>query len=107
LKIHYRGGVGEKDKPAAGQDAIEKIIASGNVKITFDDKVAVADEAVYVPKSQTLTLSGPTTRVSSGNDSIAGARIVLERESGQIRIEGTQESRVEAIFYPGEKGGIR
>lgn len=107
LRIYYKGGIGEQEKNVSGQDAIDRIIATGNVKIQFDDKVAVSDEAVYISAEQVLILSGPNTRVVSGNDSIAGEKITLYRESGKINIEGSTKTRVEAVFYPGEKGGVR
>jgi len=106
LKIFYKQDLSNREKPAAGEEAIEKIIAAGNVKILFDDKMAVSEEAVYVMGTQVLMLSGPTARVTSGNDSISGAKITLYRTTGKIDIEGGKENRVEAIFYPGEKGAI-
>ena len=50
LRIYYKGGLGgnDKDKKVSGEEVIEKIVATGNVKISFDDKVAVSDEAVYI-----------------------------------------------------------
>ena len=107
LRIYYKGGLGEKEKNVSGQDVIDRIIATGNVKIRFDDTVAVSDEAVFISAEQVLILSGPSTRVISGNDSISGEKITLYRESGKINIEGSTQTRVEAIFYPGEKGGVR
>ena len=107
LRIYYKGGLGDKDQQVAGEDVIERIVATGNVKIRFDDKVAVTDEAVYISGEQMLVLSGPNTRVLSGNDSIAGEKITLYRESGKIQIAGSKKTRVEAVFYPGEKGGIQ
>lgn len=107
LRIYYKGGIGEKDKKVSGEDVIERIVATGNVKISFDDKVAVSDEAVYISEKQMLVLSGPSTKVVSGNDSIAGEKITLYRQSGKIDIEGSQKTRVEAVFYPGAKGGVQ
>lgn len=106
LKVFYRQDLTNKEKPGAGEEAIDKIIATGNVKIRFDDKMAVSEEAVYVAKTQILILSGPACRVTSGNDSISGAKITLHRTTGKIDIEGSKENRVEAIFYPGEKGAM-
>ena len=107
LRVYYKGDLGEKKKEASGQDAIEKAVASGNVKITFDDKVVVSDEAVFINEKQMLILSGPNTKFISGNNSIAGEKITIHMESGQVTIEGTQKNRVEAVFYPGDKGGIQ
>lgn len=111
LRVYYKGDLGEKKKKATGQatgqDVIEKAVASGNVKITFDDTVVIADEAVYINEKQIIILSGPNTKFISGNNSISGEKITIHIETGQIRIEGTKKNRVEAIIYPGDKGGIQ
>jgi len=101
------GDLGEKKKPASSQDAIEKAVASGNVKITFDDKVVISDEAVYLTGKQMIILSGPNTKFISGNNSIAGEKITILIETGQVHIEGTKKNRVEAVIYPGDTGGIQ
>ncbi len=107
LQIYYKQGIGGEDNKVSGQDYLEKIVAAGNVKIRFEDIVAVSDEAVYINKDQVLVLSGPSTKVVRGNDSITGKKITLYREGGKINVEGGEKTRVEAIFYPGEKGGIQ
>jgi lipopolysaccharide export system protein LptA len=117
LRIYYKGdldGKNKKEAPgdkkkesATGQDVIEKAVASGNVKISFDDKVAVSDVAEFINGKQMLILSGPNTKFISGNNSIAGERITIHIETGKVNIEGTKKNRVEAVFYPGDKGGIQ
>ena len=107
LRIFYKSGVDAGGKQSSGEDAIEKIVANGNVKIRFENRVAVSDEAVYITKTQMLTLSGPNTKITSGNDSISGSKITLYRNDGRINIESNEDNRVEPVFYPGEKGGLR
>jgi lipopolysaccharide export system protein LptA len=107
LRVYYKGDLGEDEKSASGQDAIEKAIASGNVKITFDDKVVVSDEAEFINEKQMIILSGPNTKFITGNSSIAGEKITIHIETGQVSVAGTKKNRVEAVFYPGDTGGIQ
>ena len=62
---------------------------------------------MFINEKQMLILSGPNTKFISGNNSIAGEKITIHIETGQISIEGTKKNRVEAVFYPGDKGGIQ
>ena len=57
--------MGGEIKPAQGEDAIEKIVAKGNVKIRYENKVAVTEEAVYITKTKVLMLSGDNSKFTS------------------------------------------
>ncbi|AQV00190.1 hypothetical protein B2D07_04995 [Desulfococcus multivorans] len=106
LKIYYEGNPRTRSgksnqKDGAGRDSIQKIVANGNVRITFDDTVAESREAVYTTADRILILSGPNSRVTkSSSGEISGSRISINRESGQIRFDGN----VQGVFFPGEKG---
>jgi len=106
LKIFYSESLGDSKNSSAGEDAIKKIIATGNVKITFDNRVATAQEAVYHTESKIVVLSGSQSKIISGTDSITGEKITYNRSDGRITVEGGRESRVEAVFHSGN-GGIR
>ncbi len=103
IRIYYKEGVGQDIKPAQSEDAIEKMVAKGNVKIRFQNRVAVTEEAVYITKTKVLMLSGDNSKITSGNDSISGARITVFTDSNRIMIESSKAQRVEAVFYPGSK----
>lgn len=106
LKIFYSEKMGETQSPSTGQGAIKKIVADGNVKISFDNRVATAQEAVYHNDTQVLVLSGPQSKISSGDDSITGEKITYHRTDGRITVERGRSSRVEAVFHSKE-GGIQ
>ena len=91
-----------KNKITTDEDSIKKIVAAGNVKIVFNNRIATAQQAVYTTKDSVLILSGPDSKVVSGNDSISGAKIILYRVDGRIKVESSAEKRVEAVFYPRE-----
>jgi lipopolysaccharide export system protein LptA len=104
LKIFVKKNPDDKSAPGVGTESINKIIASGNVKINFDNKVAVTRQAVYNTETGVLVLSGDNSRIISGKDSISGEKITLYRTTGRITVESGKEKRVEAVLYSGEKG---
>jgi len=104
LRIFYKQDAQKKSAPRAEGAAIEKLVASGNVKITFDDKVAVAQKAVYHTEKRVLVLSGPNSKVTSGKDSISGEIITYYRADERIKVESGPNKRVEAVFSSGGVG---
>ncbi len=104
LKIFIKKNPDNKGARGVGTESIDKIIASGNVKINFDNRVAVTRQAVYNTETEVLVLSGDDSRIISGKDSISGEKITLYRATGRITVESGKEKRVEAVLYSGEKG---
>jgi len=104
LKIFYEEVSGKEKSEADKSSPITKITAEGKVTIKFDDKIAETGQAVYTTADKVLTLSGEGSRLVSGNDSIAGSKIIFYRSDGRIKVESSKEKRVEAVFYPGGKG---
>jgi len=102
LQIHYKSDGAPQG--SAGADALSKITASGNVRIKFDNRLAVTDEAVYITDQRILTLTGSPARVTSGEDRVSGTVIKFYRDSGRIEVQGGGGKQVEAIFHSGEKG---
>ena len=96
LKIfHTQEGLQGETRSAA----IEKIIASGNVVIHFDNRIAQAEQAVFMNKTKMLILSGSPASVVSGNDTISGDQITYYQTSGRIEVESGRDRRVEAQFH--------
>jgi lipopolysaccharide export system protein LptA len=104
IKIFFQKGTQSQDNPVAGQESITKIVAQGNVTINFDNKVAVAEQAVYITRTKVMVLSGANSKITSGNDSISGEKITFSRTDGRINVEGSTEKRVNAVFFPGKNG---
>ena len=103
LKIYYKRSPDNKENPTTPEESIQKIIASGNVTMEFNDKVAVAEQAVYSMETKILVLTGANTTIISGNNSISGEKITLHRADDRITVEGSDKKRVEATFYSNEK----
>lgn len=103
LKVFYKEGAGDSQKLAASPGAVQKIVASGNVKINFDNKTAVSDRAEYITDTQVVILSGDNTKVTTADESISGAKITLYRADGRVKVESGKGRRVEAILYDSER----
>jgi lipopolysaccharide export system protein LptA len=104
LKIFYKkDSSGIKDN-SKGDESIKEIIATGNVKILFDDKIAETQQAVYTTETRILVLNGPDSKVTSGKNTISGSKIIFFRDDGRIKVEGSGNRRVEAFFESGGKG---
>jgi lipopolysaccharide export system protein LptA len=106
LKIHYATSGGDDSSPMTGKRTITKVVASGNVTIRMDDNTAHSDSAVYDIKTRVLTLSGPSSKIVSGENFITGAKIRLHRDTGQINVDGDGKKPIEVLLNPG-KGGFQ
>jgi lipopolysaccharide export system protein LptA len=104
LKIFYKKIEDNHKNLTSDEGSIEKIISSGNVKINFDDKVAVAEHAVYTSETGVLVLTGPNSKVTSGTNFVSGEKITLYRAEDRMTVESGNKKRVEAVFYSKEKG---
>lgn len=86
LKIFYTEDPNKKKsaKNPNNQGAIEKIIATGNVKIKMEDKTAWADKAVYTKSDDTILLSGGNPRILSGKSYLSGETIRVNRKTEEV-----------------------
>jgi lipopolysaccharide export system protein LptA len=103
LKIYYQSN-GAGNPSVAGAESLRKIIATGDVEIKFDNRVAVTQEAVYITDEKRLVLTGPNSKITSGKDFISGSKITFFRSDGRVQVESEEGHRVEAVIFPGEKG---
>ncbi len=98
LRIYYKPD--KTEGPTSGdQNAIQKVVATGNVKIKAEDKRATTDRVEYTPETGMLIMTGPNSTLISERNSISGSRITLQRESRQVRVDGSERERVTAVFY--------
>ena len=104
LKVFYEKNTDKNNDVLAGEQSIQKIIATGHVVITFDDRVAMAEQAIYTSKTKILVLSGPGSKITRGSDTISGETITLYRTDERIKVESGKEKRVEAVFHTGDQG---
>ncbi len=103
LRVTYgKAAANEKDTPASAP-AIRHIEASGHVVIHFDDKVAKAKKAVYNTTTGILELFGPGATVTNGANTVTGEKIVVDRPSDRVRVEGGKAGRVQAVIVSDKK----
>jgi lipopolysaccharide export system protein LptA len=104
LRIFFKSSSNRSGQLSVGEDAVEKITARGNVTIKAADMTAVTSEASYINESRLLVLTGPDSTVKSGQNSIVGAKITLDRASGRVTVENSVEKQVKALFFTNGKG---
>jgi lipopolysaccharide export system protein LptA len=101
LKVLYNGA--PANQTGLNEGKINKIIATGNVKIMFENKTGYCDQAVYAQDTQTIILTGKDARIQSDDNYITGEKITIRQISGQVIVDGNPESRVNAVFHPANK----
>lgn len=74
---------------ASDQSTIEKIIATGKVRLTEPGRHGRAEQAVYLPASQKITLTGSPIIWDGGNQ-LAGSEIVIFREPDRLSVKGAR-----------------
>ena len=102
LKFYYSKKSDGGD--ASSAQSLDKLVATGNVEIKFDNRLAVARQAVYITAQRVLTLHGPGARVTSGENTISGETITFYRADGRFTVEGGPYGRVNAVILPEESG---
>lgn len=99
LRIYYRRGANLTQKSSGRGEAIDRIVAKGNVKIKSDNRSAETDQAEYRVNDGILILKGKKSIVTDGRNLIQGTTITLNRNDGRITVEGNKKNRVRAIFH--------
>ncbi len=102
LKIFFSGG--SEAGSASPAQSLKKLVATGNVEIKFDNRLAVAQQAVYITAQRMLILTGPGAMITSGDNTITGETITFYRADGRFTVEGGSNGRVNAVILPDESG---
>ncbi len=112
LRIYYKGDLNAKKNKKSGAETLDKLIATGNVKMRFkiwsDNDYAVTQKAVYIVDSMVLSLTGKHSKIISDKNSISGAKIVLNLSTGHYKVGGGDsvagsDERVTLTFFPDTK----
>lgn len=103
LHVFYNDQPGAEKFGGLSHSSIKSIVASGSVKIEFENKTAECDKAVYTADSNLMVLTGREVRLQSENNFITGNKISIYQDSGQITVDGNDEKRVNAVFQPEKK----
>jgi lipopolysaccharide export system protein LptA len=79
---------------------IDKIVASGNVKISRPDgALAMSEKAIYYENDEKVVLTGRPV-VKQGNDFVEGSRITLYLREERSIVEGSEKEKVRAVLHP-------
>ncbi len=109
LFFNKESGEAKKGESQSPQDRIKKIIATGSVLLSMQDRRGECDRAEYDAGSDTIVLSGKKTILHDGKNRITGERIVYNRATGKIDVAAApstdgEAKRVKAVFFTNGKG---
>jgi len=99
LRIYYKDNPDNLQNQSDSQELIQRIVASGHVKISSDNYTAETEQAEYDLDSAVLVLKGENSAIKSGKNLITGSKITVHRKDEQIVVERGAEQRVKARFY--------
>lgn len=83
-----------------GEQAIEKVEATGNVTLLMTDTTATGDKAIYLIDSNEIELSGNVVLTRSGNV-LTGERLTYNLTTGKMALQAKPRERVSARFSTG------
>ena len=99
MLVHYLNKPSLKD---SGKEEIEidKIIATGDVKINRSGGgLATAEKAVYYKSDEKVVLTGKPI-VRQGNDFVEGSKITLFLKEKRSIVEGSETKKIRAVLFP-------
>ncbi len=84
-------------------EAIERLVAEGNIYYTAPDVRIKGDLAQYDYPSDTITITGDVILSRGADGVVRGKRVVYNVGEGRTLITGTQQDRVTSIFTPARR----
>jgi lipopolysaccharide transport protein LptA len=85
--------------PKDGGDDIERIVATGNVRVISGSRSSVSDRVEYVDDTEVLILTG-NAKVMDGKNTIAGPVIRVYLKEDRAEVEGNNLERPKFLFHP-------
>lgn len=99
LRIYYKDNLDNPQNQIGSRELIQRIVASGRVKISSDQYTAETERLEYDLDTAILVLQGENSTITRGKNFITGSKITVHRKDGQIVVERGAEQRVKASFY--------
>jgi len=93
---------GEKKEGLAQQSKIDKIIATGQVKIVTGEDVATGEVATFYNEEQKIVLTG-NPKVWQGINLVKGDEITVWTRENRSQVTSKGPNRVQAVIYQEEK----
>jgi lipopolysaccharide export system protein LptA len=100
MTIYARQATVLYEKKPEGNE-VREIVATGDVKIHQEDRVATAQKAVFFNGEQKVVLTGQP-KVWQGKDMVSGEKITFFLADDKSLVEGGANKRVEVILFPKE-----
>jgi lipopolysaccharide export system protein LptA len=99
MLLYYTDHPADKGSGKVGVK-IDKIVATGDVKITQPDgALATAEKAIYYDQDEKVVLTGKPV-VKQGNDFVEGSSITLFLKEKRSVVEGSEDEKVRAVIFP-------
>jgi lipopolysaccharide export system protein LptA len=97
---------GEDDQGEQGPDMgiggqVRKIVAQNNVRLKMDQRTATSDRAEFYTQEAKIVLLDNVVLQDKRN-TVHGHQVTFWLDEDRSEIEGTEDSRVRAVFYPDE-----
>jgi lipopolysaccharide export system protein LptA len=93
---------GREEKKPLQNNQVEKIVATGQVKITLGKNVASGDTAVFYNNDQRIILSGKA-EFWEGKSMVKGEEITVWLKEDRALVKSKGSNRVRAVIYQEEK----
>jgi len=87
--------------PKDGGEDLERVVATGHVKVISGTRSSVADRAEYLEEGEILLLTG-NAKVSEGSNTLIGPVIRVYLNEDRTEVEGNTVERPKFLFYPGQ-----
>lgn len=78
---------------------IEKIEASGGVRVVQLDRVGTAKQASFFQQEEKLVLSGEA-QIQQGQNLVSGEEIIVFLNENRSLVKSGEDGRVRAVFFP-------
>lgn len=85
------------------QVVVQRVIARGGVVVRAEDSTAEAEEAVYEPGAETLTLTGRHATLQSPSAAVHGRHIVISMRTNHLTADGGPDGRVSVVIAPSSR----
>ncbi|MBW2369417.1 MAG: hypothetical protein JRH15_16225 [Deltaproteobacteria bacterium] len=72
------------------------------MRIELESGTAFSDQASYLADQKMIILSGTHAKFVSGENTISGSKIIINRETGRVTFESTDKQPVEAVIFSNE-----
>ena len=84
------------------QDVVDHLVALGHVVFVYLDRQATAEKAVFYQSDEKLILTG-NAKITQGENTISGDEIILFLKENRSLVKSSENRRVKATIIPEKK----